>query len=289
MLSKVLAHLIRKNHREGGVYAEPYAGGAGAALTLLFSEHVQKLILNDADFSIYAFWHSVLDRTDELLKLITDTPLTTDEWRRQREIYVRPRAHSSLEVGFATFYLNRCNRSGIIGNGGLIGGQNQAGKWKLDARFNKTELARRVLRIALYRHRISLFNLDAIDFLRLHISKCDVASKVFVYLDPPYYSKGSQLYLDYYEPDDHRQLADYIACQQSFLWIMSYDDVRDIRRLYADFRQVRFALGYSARSRRAGKEMLILSDRLEFPLRWKSRVPAKYITTADGVPIPLAG
>jgi DNA adenine methylase len=289
ILAGVLAHLIRTNDREGGIYAEPYAGGAGAALTLLFSEHVQSLMLNDADSNIYAFWHSVLNRTDEFLKLLRDASLTTKEWHRQREIYIRPTEHSSLDLGFSTFYLNRCNRSGIIVNGGMIGGQNQAGKWKLDARFNKDELARRVQRIALYRKRISLFNLDAVDFLLKHIDRPDIASKVFVYLDPPYYNKGSQLYLNYYAPADHGELATYIAGQGSFLWVMSYDDVRDIRRLYSGLRQVHFALGYSARTRRIGKEVLVLSDKLKFPERWKSRLPGKYLTAADGISIPLAG
>jgi DNA adenine methylase len=288
-LAGVLAHLIRTNGREGGIYVEPYAGGAGAALGLLFGEHVQRLILNDADSNIYAFWHSLLNRTDDFLKLLRDVPLTTDEWHRKREIYLRPFEHSRLDVGFSTFYLNRCNRSGIIGNGGIIGGQNQAGKWKLDARFNKGELARRVEKIALYRKRISLFNLDAVDFMRAHIVRPDVAPEVFVYLDPPYYNKRSQLYLNSYKPDDHRELARYIAHQRSFLWLMSYDDVRDIRSLYSDLRQVRFALGYSARARRVGSEILILSQELKFPARWKSRVPAKYVTAADGMGIPLTG
>lgn len=289
ILAGILGHLIRTNGREGGIYAEPYAGGAGAALTLLFGEHVRRLLLNDADPSIYAFWYSVLNCTDDFLKTLEGVPLTVDEWHRQREIYLRPSMHSRMELGFATFYLNRCNRSGIIGNAGIIGGQEQGGKWKLDARFNKAELARRVKRIALYRRRISLFNLDAVDFLQSHIASPVVARDVFVYLDPPYYSKGSQLYLNFYEPDDHRDLATYIAGQRSFLWVISYDDVRDIRSLYSDFRQIRFGLGYSASARRAGREILIISDKMKFPERWKSRVPAKYVTAADGVCIPLAG
>jgi len=194
-----------------------------------------------------------------------------------------------LRLGFATFYLNRCNRSGIIGNAGLIGGVKQSGKWKLDARFNRGELARRIGRLALYADRIELFNLDAMDFLRNYVSKPKVAQKSFVYLDPPYFAKGSQLYLNFYCPDDHRCLARYLRREAKFLWVMSYDNVPEIRALYGDFAQIPFNLGYSAREWRLGKELLIFKRRVAFPDQWKLRIPDRYITAADGIKIPLAG
>ena len=289
ILARVLAHLIKINGREGGVFAEAYAGGAGAALSLLFGEHVERLMLNDADPTIHAFWQSALRKTEAFLRLLMRVPLTVAEWERQREIYLHPSRHSPLRVGFATFYLNRCNRSGIIGNAGLIGGINQAGKWKLNARFNRDELARRIERLALYGDRIELFNLDATEFLRSHMSTAELASRAFVYLDPPYYAKGSQLYLNFYSPDDHRRLARYLRREAKFLWVMSYDNVPEIRALYTGFRQVPFALGYSAREWRMGREVLILKKRVKFPVRWERSIPRRYITAADGVTVPLAG
>lgn len=289
ILARVLGHLIKVNGREGGIYAEAYAGGAGAALSLLFAERVERLMLNDADPSIYAFWEAVLRKTDGFLKLLRDTPVSVTEWQRQRNIYRHPSGYSPLRLGFATFYLNRCNRSGIIGNAGLIGGLEQLGEWKIDARFNRDELARRVRRVALYGDRIDLFNLDATDFLRNHMSKPNTAPKSFVYLDPPYFAKGSQLYLNFYCPDDHHNLARYLKEEAKFLWVMSYDDVPEIRALYRDFQQVAFYLGYSARERRLGEELLIFKRTVVFPDRWKSRIPRRYITAADGIRIPLAG
>jgi DNA adenine methylase len=289
ILARVLGHLIEVNKCEGGVYAEAYAGGAGAALSLLFAERVERLMLNDADLSIYSFWQAVLRKTDAFLKLLRDTPVSVTEWHRQRNIYLHPSRHSSLRLGFATFYLNRCNRSGIIGNAGLIGGLEQRGKWKLDARFNRDELATRIRRAALYSDRIDLFNLDATDFLRNHVSKANMASRSFAYLDPPYFAKGSQLYLNSYRPEDHRNLARYLKQEAKFLWVMSYDDVPEIRALYRDFRQVAFDLGYSARDRRVGKELLIFKKSIAFPQRWKSRIPSCYITAAAGIRVPLSG
>lgn len=289
ILARVLGHLVTINGREGGVYAEPYAGGAGAALALLYSERVQRLMLNDADPSVYAFWDSILRKTSHFLKLLDETPVTVQEWQRQRAIYQQPSRHSPLRFGFATFYLNRCNRSGIIGNAGLIGGQRQKGEWKLDARFNRGELRQRIERIALYRDRIHVFNLDAIEFLRSEMSEGRVAARAFVYLDPPYFVKGAQLYMNFYDPLKHAELARYMKQEAPFLWAMSYDDCPDIRALYSGLRQIRFDLGYSARGWRMGKELLISKKSVLFPERWKSRIPGRYITAADAVVIPAAG
>jgi DNA adenine methylase len=151
ILGSVLARIITENRLEGSIYAELYAGGAGAALSLLYWEYVSKLYLNDADPCIYAVWRSILDHTDEFCKRIRDVALTTDEWKKQKAIYTNYAENSILDIGFATFYLNRTNRSGIIKNGGPIGGYDQSGPWKIDARFSRPGLIERVERIALYR------------------------------------------------------------------------------------------------------------------------------------------
>jgi len=273
VLSRLLARLISSNGMEEGAYAEPYAGGAGAALALLFSERVGRLLLNDADPCIFAMWSSVLERTEEFARLVVDTPLTVEEWRKQRAIYRSPRSHGALEVGFATFFLNRTNRSGIISNAGPIGGLDQTGPWKIDARFNRGELSKRIQRIALYRKRISFQNLDAIAFLNGIRS----VKNLFVYLDPPYFSKGKELYLNYYLQDDHRELASFMKQCREFSWVMTYDRAAEIECLYKSFRQVTFALSYSASVRREGCEVLILGKGLKFPREWRQTLPAEAV------------
>ena len=175
-----------ENDLIGGDYAEPYAGGAGIGINLLLGEYASKLYLNDLNRSVYAFWRTLLDQTDELCALVSDTEVSIQEWHRQKKIQSDESA-SPLELGFSTFFLNRTNRSGII-IAGVIGGKDQTGPWKLDARFNKIDLLARIEVIARNKDRISLSNLDAIEFL-----KCEVptmSKKSLVYLDPPYYVKG---------------------------------------------------------------------------------------------------
>jgi DNA adenine methylase len=272
VLSKLLAHLIELNGTTEGIYAEPYAGGAGAALSLLFGEHVESIMINDADPRIADFWRALLCHTEAFVELVESTPLTVEEWRKQRETYQNCR-RSCLKVGFATFYLNRCNRSGIIATGGPIGGIRQKGKWKIDARFNRAELVRRIKKISLFRDRIRLFNLDAIEFLRCHVNKQKSSKPVFAYLDPPYYAKAEDLYLNYYGPEDHAKLAAYLGKNSKFNWVLSYDNVPPIRKLYAANRSLRFNLNYCARERCKGKELMIFKDRVRFPTKWKASIP----------------
>ncbi len=264
ILSEFLADVIESNGLQDGAYVEPYAGGAGAAFNLLFGEHVQRIVLNDADPCIFAFWKAVLNRKDELIRLIKETPVTIDEWKRQRDIYRHQARHSRINVAFASFYLNRCNRSGIMVNGGPIGGFDQRGKWKLDARYNRNELIRRIEKIHLYRDRIEIHNLDAIDFLKNVVAQSEEIRNTLVYLDPPYFLKGRELYLNHYQPEDHAQLAAFIK-RQGFRWIMSYDDMAEIRSLYEDCNTIPFLIDYSAHSRKQGKELLVYMDNLVLP------------------------
>ena len=264
-LTPFFADVLRMNGLLDGVYVEPFAGGAGVGLALLYSELVGRVILNDADPCIYAFWQVILKRTDAFLNLLREVPVTIDEWRRQRAIYRSPKAHSQIRVALATFYLNRCNRSGIIVNGGPVGGWKQDGLWRLDARFHKDDLADRIERISLYRDRITMHNLDALDFLRRVVkSTCDL-DHTLVYLDPPYYAKGKELYLNHYSHEDHAELARYVKRQGRLKWVLTYDDVPQVHSLYPSRAKKQFSLAYSASGRKRGREILIWADGVGVP------------------------
>src|SRR5690606_20758450 len=202
-LANFVKLVYRQNNLFGGIYAEPYAGGAAVALSLLFGEYAGRILINDIDRSIFAFWKSVLDETEDLCRLISNAKLSVAEWERQRSVQDSDLA-SILELGFSTFYLNRTNRSGII-RGGIIGGKEQDGDWKIDARFNKSDLIRRIEKIARYRSRIKVSNLDAAIFLNKLQPELDSSS--LVYLDPPYYVKGGDLYENHYDHEDHEIIA----------------------------------------------------------------------------------
>ena len=259
-LAQFVIDLIRLNNLVGGQYAEAYAGGAGVALRLLYLEYVSQLHLNDIDPAVYAFWTAVLNHTEDLVRMVKDTPTTLEERRRQKSIY-RDSSSDVLHLGFATFYLNRTNRSGII-HGGVIGGNEQAGEYKIDARFNRDDLARRIEKVASYSSRIKLHNKDAVDFINDDIIR--LPGKSLVYFDPPYYANGHRLYRNTYRHDDHARIAQLVSSVET-PWIVSYDNAPEIRHLYSSYRQQTFGLGYSANARYEGTEVMIFGDGLRTP------------------------
>lgn len=240
-------------------YYELYAGGAGIALELLLSDDVDNIVLNDADPHIFAFWNTVLTHSESLIAMIEETPVNVDTWRQQREVYFSSDGHSSIEVAFATFYLNRCNRSGIITKAGPIGGLDQKGKYKIDCRFNKQELIKRICNIAQRANRIELHNEDTLKFIKENLSRLADKS-VFMYLDPPYYEKGKVLYLNYYKYDDHKQLRNLLEENRALQWLVSYDNVDEIRELYSEFYTEEHSIKYSLQDKRSAMELFVYSD-----------------------------
>jgi len=265
VLADYLAQLIEYNGVVNCTYAEPYAGGAGAALQLLMTGKVKRLLLNDADRSIWAFWKSIISNPEGFIELIEKTPITMKSWLIQRKIYRSPVGRAALELGFAAFFLNRCNRSGIIKNGGVIGGTEQQGKWKIDARFNKPGQIERIREIAKHADCIEVSNFDAMTFLRRRILSVRDRTRFFIYLDPPYYDKGSRLYLNYYGNNEHTELALFLRRVRNLKWLVSYDNVPAIRELYAWSHTIAFDLRYSASSSRLGSEIMIFSEEIRRP------------------------
>lgn len=261
-LAPYVETILQMNGIEGGHYAEPFAGGSAVALSLLFSERVKHIHINDLDWAVYAFWQAATEHTEALIQKIAETDVTVDNWLTQREVKKDAASFDIVEAGFATFFLNRTNRSGIL-NGGMIGGLAQDGNWKLGCRYNKDELIRRIQRIGLYRSRITVTNLDATDFLNDHIS--NVSQPCLIYIDPPYYVKGAYLYQNHFNHDDHVRLSEFIKSIQKHKWIVSYDNVEQIKRIYADCEQEDFSIGYSARNYSQGAEVMIFGPDLKRP------------------------
>jgi DNA adenine methylase len=253
--------LIQHNNLLGCRYCEPYAGGAGLALKLLSGGFVDSVALNDVDEAIWAFWDSAFNHNRELCSLIENATLTIDEWQRQREVYRAKNTGDPISLGFATFYLNRTNRSGIIDGAGPVGGFAQDGKWRLDARFDPHKQAAAVKALAPFRSRITVSRLDAIDFIAASLTD----PGTLTYLDPPYYVKGSKLYRNAYLHEDHTKVKAEISKHHKGRWVVSYDAVAPIFDIYSDFDPVLYSLNYSAGTAAMGNEVIFLSDALTMP------------------------
>lgn len=261
-VSEYIKLLIDTNNLNDGHYVEPYAGGASVALDLLINEYVSNIHINDIDIAIYSFWHSTLYDTENFCRLINDTVVSAEEWKKQKFIIKNKDKFSSLEIGFSTFFLNRTNRSGIL-NAGMIGGNDQSGNYKIDARYNKINLIKRIELINRFEDRISLNNMDAIEYVQMIDST--LPNNTLIYLDPPYYKKGKELYINYYNHEDHREIADIVKKLTNRYWLVSYDNEIAIKDLYSDFRQKIYSLNYSVGKASKGSEVIIYNDNLFIP------------------------
>jgi len=253
-----VSRLFYENQMIGVRYAEPYAGGAGLALRLLFEGYVDHIYINDLDVSIYAFWRTIVENSDEFCDWIENAEITIENWKKHKEIQKKSESVSFYELAKSTFFLNRTNISGVI-KGGVIGGIEQLGKYKIDARFNKQDLIKRIKKIYRAKNRITVSNYDGIQF----INNLDKKKKeIFIYLDPPYLKKGADLYMNYYLPQDHRRLSKNVKNLHK-KWMVSYDNQEFIFNLYAEKRKLMHKLSQSA-SNRVGDEIFIFSEKVQF-------------------------
>ena len=255
--------LIRVNGLQGVSYAEPYAGGAGTAINLLLDGQVRRIYINDANIAIFSFWKYAINESERFIDKIEKTCVDLQNWQYYHN-FIKNAEQPSFELGFAAFFLSRTNRSGIL-TAGPIGGTSQEKQekatYKIDCRFNKQDLISRIQRISMYKENIVVSNDDAIDFLK----SLPADNNNLVYLDPPYFKQGKSLYFNYYNADDHRVLFDYLCNIVNFRWVLSYDNVNEIRELYKCFDLYELQLNYTAQSVKKGSELLTHSRNLIMP------------------------
>lgn len=257
-MAPYLTELIRAQPRRPSAYAEPYAGGAGAALKLLVDEVVKSIHINDLSPGIAAFWRAVFFETEDFARKIETAIVDIQHWHEAKAVFSHPHGKTDLDLGFATFFLNRANRSGIL-NARPIGGLDQVGNWKIDARFNREELAARVRRLGAYRRRVSITEMDGKDFLA---SIEQLPSGVLAYVDPPYIVQGENLYMDSLSYEDHRELASLLR-RTTLPWLLTYDVSEKITgELYSGLRTARFDIAHTAQKQHIGSELVIFGDSL---------------------------
>ncbi|MBS1503889.1 MAG: DNA adenine methylase [Bacteroidetes bacterium] len=261
-LAKFVALICQKNNITGH-YVEPYAGGASVALHLLLNGYVKEISINDYDRAIYAFWYSVLNHTDKLCRKIRYTDVTVKNWRKFKKVHSNKDQEGLFKLGFATLFLNRTNRSGIL-DGGIIGGIDQSGEYKIDCRFNKEELIKRIRLIAKHKKNIHLYHLDALALVD-HITNLPVCANTIFYFDPPYYLKGPSLYMSHYKHADHKKVSEKIRQIENMQWIVSYDNTKEIKSLYSNLPTIEYSFFHTAFEIREGKELLFFSSGLTVP------------------------
>lgn len=261
-LASFMEYMIDQLGHQGGTYIEPFAGGAGIAMELLLRNVVSRIVINDYDKAVWSFWKAILTETDRFVEEIRTVHLTVDEWQKQHEILVTQNDKYSFELGFAAFYLNRTNRSGII-KGGVIGGQEQAKDWKMDVRFKREELVTRIQRIAARKKDIKLYNKDVNSFIKNYVPLYE--ENALIYFDPPYFRKGQQLYMNFFNYKDHVRIEQEIREHVNCDWIITYDYEPQIEEIYHNYNLRLYDLNYSVSTKRKANELMIFKDGIIIP------------------------
>ena len=260
-LAPFMNMILNKLDLVGGTYIEPFAGGAGIAIELLLTDQVNHIVINDYDKSIASFWNAVVNDNAHFIDKLNKIDITLEEWYRQKEILCSA-SNMSFDLGFATFFMNRTNRSGIL-NGGPIGGYEQDGNWKIDARFNKKDLANRIYAIGKRKRDISVYNKDVNSFIKNYAPKYE--ERALIYFDPPYFEKGKELYMNFFSYNDHKRIEEAIKESVKCKWIVTYDDVKEITDIYDGYLIKKYDLSYSAASKRVASELMIFPDSTTCP------------------------
>lgn len=254
--------ILESNDLLGHPYAELFAGGAGLAIKLLLKGDVSSIVINDYDRAVYCMWDAVVNHAEDLCEFIDSAVLDVETWKAMRAVYRNSDDVGDFELGKAAFYLNRTNVSGIL-SGGVIGGLKQAGNYKMDVRFNRETLKKKVMDIAARRGDIEVTRLDAEDFINDRMSD----SELFAYLDPPYVQKGPGLYRSAFDEAKHRSLARKVGDARS-KWVVTYDADDLIDDIYGNYERGDLEISYTANVKTVGKEKIILGPGLKWPERF---------------------
>lgn len=254
--------LIEVEGLTGCTFYEPFAGSASLSWMLLEANIVENVVINEKDPLLYHFWKAVFENTEELIQKIEQTEISIETWKvcaKYKDLQYLI-GKNSVEIGYAGLFLNRTNFSGIL-KANPIGGIEQQSNYKIDCRFNKNKVVEAIKSIAKHANKVTVSNDDAVEFMRKFL-KYKRNRKTFVYIDPPYYKEGPGLYRYFYTEKQHQELAKFIKTK-AFPWLLSYDDVHEIRKLYNRRTCVNLYLDYSVKTSKKGKEILI--SNLEIP------------------------
>ena len=140
-----------------------------------------------------------------------------------------------------------------------IGGYDQSGTYKIDCRFNKEVLIKKISKIAECKNSVRIYNQDISAFLRRFLPRWKNSGEMFIYFDPPYYEKGRRLYMNYFSSEDHEKLRNAVSLLDC-KWIMTYDDNEKIDELYKNYHRCRFSINYSLANKKRGGELMIFKD-----------------------------
>ena len=230
--SRIIDCLAARFHQDQmDTFVEVFAGGASVGLSLLEAGLIKKLVINDTDAGVYSFWDSVVNHPEDLLDRLENIVPDKTMYKTCQEILKDPSDWCKEELAWAMLVCNRLSFSGIV-RANSMGGKDGTTE-QLLCRWNPKTLEQRIRLIHSMRDRIEVSRIDAVDLIENSAYWDDKAT---LFIDPPYVMKGKDLYLEYYDEEDHANLAWMIRTLYQGMpgadIVITYDDCPFIRNEY---------------------------------------------------------
>lgn len=250
---------------KGVEYREPFFGGGSIGLELLNKNpDITRVWLNDKDTSIACLWTAVIQYPAYLKRCVQRfTPSVKafhDFQRELPEIYDVPKESGKVvDVGFKKIAIHQISYSGLgTKSGGPLGGEDQKSPYKIDCRWSPDYICEQIDRAHHLFTKVQLHNecCTNLDFSGLlEDTSCDA----LLYLDPPYYEKGNELYECGFSLVDHERLMSALK-ETKHPWVLSYDDCLQVRSLYKWANVDSLGVNYSIKAARNKPELLIFPN-----------------------------
>ncbi|WP_051058751.1 DNA adenine methylase [Paenibacillus shenyangensis] len=244
--SKIAQHLAAAMRpQQLDTLVSVYAGGASVELAMLQAGLVKQLIMNDIDFGIFSLFYLIKEHPDDLIQRIRTQLPSHDDFFRYRDLIKTDYAGADLlDAAWAALIVNRLAYSGIY-SANPLGGRSGSQK-RLLARYNPDDLCQRILQIHAMSHRMTLSHQNALPFIEEQAWHPNST----LFLDPPYYEKGSALYRHFYTEQDHRDvswlLQTFYEQMPGADIVITYDDHPFIRELYYHATEIELKRSFSA-------------------------------------------
>lgn len=225
-----IAETLELNSLRPKLFCEPLAGGLSVSLRLLTKNLVENIAVGERDPLVAGFWKTVFNDAEWLVNQVERMQVTVESWKAYRDRVCR----TNRECALACIFLNRTSFSGILADSaGPIGGYNQDSDYKIDCRFNKQDLIKRIRQASELK--------DRVEFVHKGNWKSTVQKvrslgyrpqETFFYFDPPFWAKADRLYRYFFTNQDHVDLCSFLKTFRR-PWLLSYDNAEEIVKMYS--------------------------------------------------------
>jgi len=228
------------------LYAEPFVGMGGVFFRRRQSPKAE--VINDRSGDVVNLFRILQRHYPQFIETLKFQITSRREFERLRRI--DPITLTDLECAARFLYLQRTGFSGKV-EGRTFGIDRERG-----SRFNLLKLAPILEDIHERLAGVTIENLDWLAF----IDKYDRPGTLF-YCDPPYWGAEDYYGKDLFDRDQFEKMAEHLARIKG-RFIMSINNVKEIRELFAAFNIIEADVRYSCGSdnRHIGKELIITNQ-----------------------------